>query len=158
MGPANARGKSKVGGLVVVWLASALSELLDMKTLFCFVIRKGCGLLFTAGPSLLDTMLPNIPLPCSTYGNLFFYCLVHFFRSVDYAVVVVVAVFFCWLRSQGAFAQLALLEGHARAVTSLISTASNGMLWSSSEDGTIRIWNTATNTCEHTITSENQTP
>eukprot|EP00903_Cladosiphon_okamuranus_P020061 g18427.t1 len=55
----------------------------------------------------------------------------------------------------GAFAQLAQLEGHARGVTSLVSTASNGMLWSSSEDGTIRIWNTATNTCEHTITKDN---
>ncbi|CAM9243311.1 unnamed protein product [Pylaiella littoralis] len=53
------------------------------------------------------------------------------------------------------FAQMAQLDGHARAVTSLISTTSNGMLWSSSEDATIRIWNTATNTCEHTITKEN---
>ncbi|CAN0487142.1 unnamed protein product, partial [Ectocarpus sp. 8 AP-2014] len=48
--------------------------------------------------------------------------------------------------------QLAQLEGHARAITSLVSTASNGMLWSSSEDGTIRIWNTGTNACVHTIT------
>ncbi|CAM9883176.1 unnamed protein product [Ectocarpus sp. 4 AP-2014] len=62
-----------------------------------------------------------------------------------------------WARpSQGApFAQLAQLEGHARAITSLVSTASNGMLWSSSEDGTIRIWNTGTNACEHTITKDN---
>ncbi|CAM9489039.1 unnamed protein product [Ascophyllum nodosum] len=62
-----------------------------------------------------------------------------------------------WARqaSGGAFAQLAQLEGHVRAVTSLLSTASNGMLWSASEDSNIRIWNTSSNACEHTITWEN---
>ena len=38
---------------------------------------------------------------------------------------------------QGAFVRLAQLEGHAREVTSLLSTASNGMVWSSSLDSTI---------------------
>ncbi|CAM9559997.1 unnamed protein product, partial [Hapterophycus canaliculatus] len=53
------------------------------------------------------------------------------------------------------FAQLAQLDGHLRAITSLVTTTSNGMLWSSSEDGTIRIWNTANNNCEHVISKEN---
>eukprot|EP00904_Undaria_pinnatifida_P006823 jgi/Undpi1/3270/HiC_scaffold_15.g06644.m1 len=62
-----------------------------------------------------------------------------------------------WARPSAgaAFAQLGHLDGHARAVTSLVFTPSNGMLWSSSEDSTIRIWNTATNKCELSITKEN---
>lgn len=65
----------------------------------------------------------------------------------------VLFVFSCFFL-QAPFAQLAQLDGHLRAITSLVTTTSNGMLWSSSEDGTIRIWNTANNNCEHIISSE----
>ena len=59
-------------------------------------------------------------------------------------------------KTQGAFARLARLEGHAREVTSLLSTASNGMVWSSSLDSTIRIWNTSSHACDHIITRESR--
>lgn len=62
--------------------------------------------------------------------------------------------YFVFASQQAPFAQLSVLEGHVRAVTSLIFVSANGMLWSASEDCTIRIWNTGTNNCEHTITRE----
>ncbi|CAM9686460.1 unnamed protein product, partial [Discosporangium mesarthrocarpum] len=43
------------------------------------------------------------------------------------------------------------IEGHIRGVTSLIFVKSNGMLWSSSRDSVLRIWNAATCSCEHSI-------
>lgn len=53
---------------------------------------------------------------------------------------------------QAPLAMVGALEGHIRAVTALVYSQSNGVLWSASEDGTIKIWNLATNACVHTIT------